>query len=139
MVFLLILAGSVAGIAAMVVANIYLKPFRPAEIVSLDDAAHRLDIDAVGFQPGEGILAVDGRSALVEERNGERLGLLVARGSDVVIRYLVPGMVRSARLDGQGGVRLSLKDFTFAPVDIPMGQTRLARQWADRLNDLQEG
>lgn len=137
MVLILVLLGSVLGISAMVAANYYLGLHTPAVIASLDDARRKLDIDAVGFNPGPGVLAEDGRSALVEEAGGQRIGLLSTQGDTVVIRYLDPGAVRAARMEEGGSITLSLNDFTFAPVRLGLGDAGEARMWADKLNALQ--
>ena len=137
MLELLIFLGSLAGITAMVLLNRQLGLYQPAEIASLEQAAERLDLDQIGFAAGEGVLADDHRAALVREADSDRVGLLIARGSDVVIRYLDQGSVRSARMGEGRDIHVALNDFTFAPVDIRLEDTATARLWADRLNSLQ--
>ncbi|WP_300556857.1 hypothetical protein [Maricaulis sp.] len=137
MALIWVLLGSIVGISAMVAANHYLGLHTPAVIASLDDAKRKLDIDAVGFQPGRGVLAEDGRSALVEEAGASRIGLLSTQGDTVVIRYLDPGSVRAARMEEGGAITLSLNDFTFAPIRLGLGDAGEARMWADKLNALQ--
>ncbi|ABI65924.1 MULTISPECIES: hypothetical protein [Maricaulis] len=132
-----LLAGSVLGVSVMVLINAWLGISRPARLVDLDDAARRLDADRVGFDAGEGVLAVDGAAALIAERSGDCLGLLVARGSDLVIRYLVPGSVRDAVVEEGSAVRLRLNDFVFAPARLRFSTADEASLWAGRLSDLQ--
>jgi len=132
-----LLVGSVLGVSAMVLVNAWLGISRPARLTDLDDAARRLDADRVGFEPGEGVLAVDGEGALIAERSGDCVGLLVARGSDLVIRYLVPGSVREATLEEGNSLRLRLNDFVFAPARLRFNTADEASLWADRLSDLQ--
>ncbi len=132
-----LLAGSVLGVSVMVLINAWLGISRPARLVDLDDAARRLDADRVGFDAGEGVLAVDGAAALIAERSGDCLGLLVARGSDLVIRYLVPGSVRDAVVEEGSAVRLRLNDFVFAPARLRFRTADEASLWAGRLSDLQ--
>ncbi len=135
MLIVWVLLGSVAGISAMVAVNAWLGLYAPAQLESLDDAIARLDADSVGFNAGEGVMAPDGKSALVTDAAGSRLALLVARGSDFVIRYLEPGQVLSVTADDTG-VLLKLHDFTFAPARLSFETAEQARQWADRLEAL---
>ncbi|MBO6847365.1 MAG: hypothetical protein QUV02_01465 [Maricaulis sp.] len=137
MLELLIFLGSLLGIAAMVLLNRQLGLSEVAEITSLDDAARRLDTDQIGFQAGQGLLSDDKRAALVEEKGSGRIGLLIASGSDVVIRYLDPGVVKAAKMGEGRDIHLALNDFTFAPIDIAISDTAMARHWADRLNTMQ--
>ena len=137
MLELLIFLGSLLGIAAMVLLNRQLGLSEAAEIASLDEAARRLDTDQIGFMAGPGLLADDRRAALVEEKGAGRIGLLVASGSDVVIRYLESGAVKAAKMGEGRDIHLALNDFTFAPVDIAISDTAAARHWADRLNSMQ--
>lgn len=138
MLILWIFIGSLLGIAGMVYLNYRLGLHTPAILLSLDDALARLDADQVGFRAGDtALLADDRKSALVEEAGTGRFGLLAARGDTMVIRYLEPGSVRSARMDDGRDIELRLNDFTFTPLRIEIADTQQARQWADRLNALQ--
>lgn len=139
MLELIFLAGSILGIAAMVFINSRLSIWKPARIEDLDDASARLDTDAVGFEAGQGVVDRDGKGALVEHADHSQIGLLTARGDTIVIRYLTPGSVRAAKLDGEGGMRIALDDFTFAPVTLNLEDTQTARFWADKLNAMQAG
>lgn len=133
----LLLAGSVLGITAMVVFNAWLRISPTAKLESLEDATRRLDVDSVGFEAGEGVLTADGQAALVQERSGACLALLVARGSDVVIRYLTPGTVRDVVAVGEDTLRLRLNDFVFAPARLQFDSAATASHWADALKSLQ--
>lgn len=138
MLLLWVALGSIAGIGLMVLLNQRLGLNTPAQIASLEDAIRHLDTDQVGFTPGDAVLlADDGRSAVVEEAGTGRLGLLAARGDGVVIRYLGPGSVKSAKMGEGRDIMLRLDDFTFAPLTIQLEDTHEARHWADRLNALQ--
>lgn len=137
MLIVWVLIGSVGGITAMVALNAWLGLYEPARLSDLGDAVARLDTDCVGYEAGEGgEVAPDGRSALIPSRDGSVIGLLVARGSDFVIRYLGAGSVRSAQADADGGLLLRLNDFAFAPARLNFGSSEEARAWADRLNAL---
>ena len=133
----IVLAGSVVGITAMVLLNMWLGLSEPARLRDLDDAVARLDTDSVGYEAGEGgLVTPDGLSALIPSRDGRTLGLLVARGSDFVIRYLGPGSVRAAEADADGSLQLRLNDFTFAPARLNFSSADQAQFWAERLNAL---
>jgi len=134
---LIVLIGSILGISAMVLVNVWLGLSEPARLRDLDDAVARLDTDSVGYEAGEGgLVTPDGLSALVPARDGTQIGLLVARGSDFVIRYLGPGSVRSAEAGEDGSLMLRLNDFAFAPARLNFGSADVARSWAGRLNGL---
>ncbi|WP_417477173.1 hypothetical protein [Maricaulis sp.] len=137
MMLVLLLAGSLTGVAAMVALNHWLGLAEPACLRDLDEAVERLDTDAVGFDAGEAVLAEDGTAALVEAADGSCIGLLAARGDQFVIRYLKPGLVQAARIGEGGQLTIRLEDFTFAPVVFPFGASPRIRHWADKLNALQ--
>lgn len=137
MLELLFLAGSALGIAAMVFVNTKLSIWKPARLHDLEDAKRRLDVDAVGFRAGNGVLSADRTGALVEDASSPRIGLLTSKGDNMVIRYLTPGTVKATRLDGAGSMRIALADFTFAPVTLTFDDNSEARFWADKLNALQ--
>ena len=132
-----LLVGSVLGVSAMVLINAWLGISRSACLTDLEDAARRLDADRVGFDAGDGVLAVDGEGALIAERSGDCLGLLIARGSDFVIRYLVPGSVRDAVIEDGTSVRLRLNDFVFVPAKLRFETADEAMIWANRLSAFQ--
>lgn len=133
----IVLAGSVAGITAMVVVNMWLGLSEPARLRDLEDAVARLDTDSVGYEAGEGgLVTPDGLGALIPSRDGRTIGLLVARGSDFVIRYLGPGSVRTADAGADGLLLLRLNDFAFAPARLNFGSADEAQSWAGRLNAL---
>ncbi|WP_417486063.1 hypothetical protein [Maricaulis sp.] len=134
---ILLIVGSILGVSAMVFVNARLGISQTAKLSGLDEAIERLDADRVGFEAGEGVLALDGEGALVAERSGLCLGLLVARGSDFVIRYLAPGSVRDAVVEAETTLRLRLHDFVFAPARLRFDSAETAATWADRLNALQ--
>lgn len=137
MMLVLLLLGSLAGVAAMVALNHWLGLSEPARLRDIDEAVERLDVDAVGFEAGESVLAEDGSAALVESADGRMIGLLAARGDQFVIRFLTPGQVRAARIGEGGSLTIRLADFTFAPVSFPFGDSPRIRHWADKLNALQ--
>lgn len=139
MLVIWVFLGSVVGIALMVLLNQRLGLNTPAQIYSVEEAVKRLDADQVGFVPGgASVLADDHRSAIIEEADTGRLGLLAARGDGVVIRYIEPGSVRAAKMSEGRDILLELNDFTFSPVQLSISDTSTARLWADRLNSLQD-
>jgi hypothetical protein len=137
MLELYILIGSLIGVSSMVAMTYFMKTWTPASLESLDDARHRLNIDAVGFEAGQAALSTDGKVALVEEQGGHRIGLLAARGDGIVIRYLQSGMIKGARMGEDAALRIGLRDFTFAPVIMKFGDNETSRLWADKLNAMQ--
>jgi hypothetical protein len=137
MLELYILIGSLIGVSSMVAMAYFMKTWTPARLESLDDARHRLNIDAVGFDAGRAVLSIDGKVALVEEQGGERIGLLAARGDGVVIRYLKSGMIKGARMGEDASLLIGLRDFTFAPVTMKFDDNESSRLWADKLNAMQ--
>jgi len=136
MTLVLFLLGSILGVAAMVAMNAGLKISKTSQIDTLEQAGDLLDIDSIGFETGPGVLSKDNKSALVEESGSERIALLSARGDGVVIRYLVPGLVKTARMDGSE-LDIKLNDFTYSPVTMSFADNETARLWADKLNKLQ--
>jgi len=138
MEILILLLGSIVGVSVMILFNAWLKISPRARLVSLDEAITRLDTDCVGFEAGEGVLAADGEAALVVSRTGKCLGLLVAKGSDFVIRYLTPGTVRDVVCESDDRLRLRLNDFVFEPAHIRFDNAETASRWADRLTALQD-
>lgn len=136
MIDLIFFVGSILGVSAMVYLNHRLKVWTPARIESLDEARQRLDVDSVGFHAGPGVVAPDGQAALVEDAGADRIGLLAARGDNVVIRYLDAGSVRAAKMVDDG-LNIVLRDFTFAPVRMRFDDSAEARVWADKLNSMQ--
>ncbi|MHA6289578.1 hypothetical protein [Maricaulis sp. CAU 1757] len=130
----LVLFGSALGIAVMVALNARLGLSRPARLAGLDEALRRLDDDAVGFEPGEAVIGKEGRAALVENGETGGLALLLAHGSDFVIRYIGPGQVRAVRRDAEGELEIRLKDFSLPRVRIDLGDADVAEAWAGRLD-----
>jgi hypothetical protein len=134
---LIFLVVSVVGIASMVVLCAYLKVWTPVRIENLTDAASFLDEDALGFKAGPGVLSPEGDAALLQEMGTERIALLLTRRDRYVARYLLPGTVTSARMDEDGGLKISLTDFTFNSITMKFDDNSSARLWADKLNALQ--
>ncbi|MFY0637239.1 hypothetical protein [Maricaulis maris] len=132
----LLLLGSILGVSAMVFVNASLGISPKARLADIDEAAARLDADRVGFEAADAVLAKDGQGALVVSRAGDCLGLLVARGSDFVIRYLTPGMIREVSAEGETGLRVRLNDFVFAPAHLEFETAETASAWKDRLSAL---
>jgi hypothetical protein len=138
MLIVWVLVGSVLGISAMVALNAWLGLSQPARLSGLDDAVQRLEADAAGFDAAEGTVAPDGRSALVMSAAGDIIAMLVARGSDFVIRYLDKGSVGAVEDAGDGTLTVRLNDFAFAPARLNLDTPQAARYWADKLDALQD-
>jgi hypothetical protein len=138
----IVFIGSLVGIALLVGLNWLLGRGeaglgKPARIADLETAREALDVDAVGFSAGQGVMSEDHRAALIEEAGGDRIAMIAARGDRLVIRYLAPGLVRDTRLDEDGALVLELNDFTYPRQRFVLGDVDSARDWADRLNELQ--
>lgn len=132
----LLLIGSILGVSAMVFFNARLGISTQARLADLDEAVARLDADRVGFEAADAVLAKDGQGALVASRDGDCLGLLVARGSDFVIRYLTPGTIRDVSAEGETGLKVRLNDFVFAPAHLEFETAEIASAWQDKLSAL---
>lgn len=131
LILILVLIASAVSITALVLLNRWLGGWTPARLDSLQAAAGHLADDIVGFEAGEGALAVDARAALVEERGGRRLGLVLARGDRCVTRALAPGELIAVTREG-ATLTLHLADFTLNRVVTTLQDETTAMRWADR-------
>lgn len=127
----LVLAISALSITGLVLLNRRLGGWTPARLDSLEAAGRCLADDVVGFVPGEGALGSDGAAALVEERGGDRLGLVIARGDRCVTRALRPGELIAVTREG-ATLTLHLADFTFARFATTLKDEETAARWAER-------
>lgn len=130
--YVLALIGAAIGIGLIVLLNIATGWTR-LRLDTEDRALGLLKRDVMGFKAGdERALTPDRRGFLCLEANGERIGLVLARGDNAVVRALRPGEVRSA--DAQGStLTLLLYDYTLPRAVLELGQDGQAQGWADRL------
>ena len=132
MLELAVFVGSILGIALLVALNAWLGLSRPAVIDSLDRVVEQVDIDSVGFEAGRGVVADDGRAALLEDCAADRIALVLARADRFVIRYLGPGALRSVDAS-DGALHIGLRDFSLPAVAIRIQDEAAAQDWRARL------
>jgi hypothetical protein len=101
-----------------------------ATIEDLDAARRQLSLDAPDEQAGDGVLADDRRSALLELSDG-RAAVVFVVGDRLVSRVLAPGFVRrvTTRVDG---LRIGLRDFGTPRVDVRLADESITARWAAR-------
>jgi hypothetical protein len=128
----LILAGSALAVAGLVVLNRLIGGWSPAVLGDLQAAGGRLAEDVVGFEPGEGACAADGRAALVLEAGGERLGLVLTRGDRTVTRVFRPGEVDAVSRDG-AALDFRFSDFTLPRARAIMADEAEAEAWRSKI------
>ena len=130
--YLLALIGSAFGIGLIVLLNVATGWTR-MRLDTEDKALGLLKRDVMGFKAGnEQALTPDRRGFLCLEASGERIGLVLARGDNAVVRALRPGEVRSADVQGST-LTLLLYDYTLPRAVLELGQYGQAQGWADRL------
>lgn len=130
--YLLALIGSAFGIGLIVLLNVATGWTR-LRLDTEDKALGLLKRDVMGFRAGdEQALTPDRRGFLCLEASGERIGLVLARGDNAVVRALRPGEVRSADVQGST-LTLLLYDYTLPRAVLELGQDGQAQGWADRL------
>ena len=125
-------AAVLISILALAALNRLLGGWTPAALEDLDAAGVRLAEDVVDFDPGEGVLAADGRAALVLDSEGARCGLVLAKGGRTVTRVLGSGGLVAAEREG-AALRLRLDDFTLPRAQVIMGDETEAQAWLERL------
>jgi hypothetical protein len=128
----LILAGAALAVAGLVVLNRLIGGWSPASLDDPEAAGARLAEDVVGFEPGEGACAADGRAAVVLEADGQRLGLVLARGGRTVTRVFRPGEVDAVSREG-AALDLRLADFTLPRARVIMADEAEAEAWRSRI------
>ena len=130
--YLLALIGSAFGIGLIVLLNVATGWTR-MRLDTEDKALGLLKRDVMGFKAGdEQALTPDRRGFLCVEANGERIGLVLARGDNAVVRALRRGEVRSVEAQGST-LTLLLYDYTLPRAVLDLGRDGQAQGWADRL------
>ena len=130
--YLLALIGSAFGIGLIVLLSIATGWTR-LRLDTEDKALGLLKRDVMGFKAGdEQALTPDRRGFLCVEANGERIGLVLARGDNAVVRALRRGEVRSVEAQGST-LTLLLYDYTLPRAVLDLGRDGQAQGWADRL------
>lgn len=131
LILIVVLLVSAVSITGLVLLNRRLGGWTPARLDGVDAAARRLGDDVIGFEPGEGVLAADAGAALIEERGGKRLGLVLARGDRCVTRALRPEEIIAITREG-ATLTLHLADFTLPRIVTTLEDEPTAARWADR-------
>jgi hypothetical protein len=127
---LLYLAGSLAGVAALVGFCVLLFGRETARI-DAKAAEDVLRADIPGFRAGAVALAADAQAALVEDAHDGAAYLVIARGRGLVTRKLSRGFLRNAKRDG-AALNLRLYDFTFPKARLVFAQEAAALEWESR-------
>jgi hypothetical protein len=128
----LVLAGAALAVAGLIGLNRLIGGWSPAALGDLEAAGTRLAEDVVGFEPGEGACAADGQAALVLEKGGERLGLVLARGDRTVTRVFRPGEVGAVAREGAALV-FRFSDFTLPRARVIMADDAEAEAWRSKI------
>jgi len=127
-------AGSLAGIALIVALNLALFGRAHLRIASLPDVAARLAAEVPGFRAGDGIVASDGATALIEDGASGAIYLIEALGDRLVIRKLGRGSLRALN-DNGSGLSLGLVDFAFTKASIALPDESARHIWEARLKE----
>ena len=132
MTYALALVGASFGIGLIVLLNIAMGWTRLR--LNTEEMAQRyLKRDVMGFQTGDvQALTPDRRGYICLEAKGERIGLVLARGDNAVVRALSVGDVRAIEVQGSTLV-LMLYDYTLPRAMLDLGREGQAQDWADRL------
>ena len=132
MTYLLALVGAAFGIGLIVLLNVAMGWTR-LRLDTEDRAQRFLKRDVMGFQTGGAqALTPDRRGYICLEPDGERIGLVLARGDNAVVRALRPGDLRS--VDAQGSVLiLIIYDYTLPRAVLDLGRDGQAERWAEQL------
>lgn len=133
--FLLVLAavGSIGGVALLIGLNALVGSSKAAPLQSLDDAKAKLSADFIAFRAGQGVVAPDGRGALIEEAGGPRVALVTTLGDRYVIRVLKPGEPADVEVEDTGKLKIKLADFTAPALSVNLGDAAVARTWAAKI------
>ncbi len=127
---LLYLAGSLAGVAALVGFCVLLFG-RDTARIDARAAEALLRTDVPGFRAGAVSLSADAQAALVEDAHDGSAYLVMARGRGLVMRKLSRGFLRAAKRDG-AILDLRLTDFTFPKARLVFAQEAAALEWETR-------
>ena len=132
MTYVLALVGAGFGVGLIVLLNVAMGWTR-LRLDTEDKAQRFLKRDVMGFQIGaEQALTPDRRGYICLEADGARIGLVLARGDNAVVRALRSGDVRSVDVQGPALI-LMLHDYTLPRAVLELGRDGRAQDWADRL------
>ncbi len=128
----LLLIGSLTAIALLVGLNLALGGWSTPTLSALEDADALIAADGPAFERAAGVLAEDGRAALLAENCAQRFALVAARGDKWVTRQFARADIVGVTLDARGRLVLRLADFTFPSVRIVLSPQDAA-EWRERL------
>ncbi|WP_440957949.1 hypothetical protein ACFELO_11745 [Oceanicaulis sp. LC35] len=132
MTYALALVGATFGIGLIVLLNIAMGWTR-LRLNSEETAKRFLKRDVMGFVVGgEQALTPDRRGYLCLEANGARVGLVLARGDNAVVRALRAGEIRSVDVQGST-LTITMYDYTLPRAVLDLGREGQTQDWADRL------
>jgi hypothetical protein len=134
---ILVLGASALAIGLLVVLNLLLGGWTPAQLRGEEDVMRALDDGVFGFRAAPGVgLAADGRGALALEQDGDRLGLVTGVGDRLTVRALRPGEISAVERDGSR-LTLVLNDYTLSRVDLRFADMSEAQRWESTAAALQ--
>ena len=128
---------SIIGVAGLIMLAHLLGGSRGGSIATESDAKAIFAKHVTDFEVGDAVLSETGRSALISEKNGGRLGVVLVVGDEFAVRTLAAGDVsdvdlnRSRRKD-QFDLTLHLKDVTCPKVALRMRDDIDDNYWWDR-------
>jgi formate-dependent phosphoribosylglycinamide formyltransferase (GAR transformylase) len=128
---LIYLAGSLAGVAALVGLCAWLFGISPRRL-DTDGVVALIRAERPDFRIGRIVVAADGLAALVEGAGGKAPLIVVARGDGLVARTLDRPFLRRA-VPAENTLNLRFSDFTFPSARIAFADPAEARDWAARL------
>jgi len=128
---LLYLAGSLAGVLALVGLNVLLLG-RAHMRLSPETAVARLKQDMPGFAPGAAAVSADGQAALIENARDGAPWLVEVKGDGLVTRNLKRDGLRGTARDG-ARLALALADFTLPRVRLELADAAAAQAWQAKL------
>jgi len=132
MTSLIIILVSAIAITTLIGLNAWLGGWIPSRIESLQAAAERIRQDYPGFNSGDGILANDGRAALLEDQGRDRIGMVLTQGDIFVSRIVRPDNIN--RIDSvDGKLDIHFHDFTLPRAVIDLADIAVADHWKRRL------
>ena len=130
--YVLALIGAAFGIGLIVLLNIAMGWTR-LRLNTEQQAQSFLRRDIMGFQAGdEQALTADRCGYICLEADQARVGLVLARGDNAVVRALRAGELRSVEAHG-ATLTLTPDDYTLPRVGLELGRDGVGQSSADRL------
>lgn len=124
--------GSVVAVALMVLLNWLIGGWQTLRLDDPQMAVKRFLEDYWDADIAETRLSDDGKAALLELRDDDRIGLVVAMGDKLVTRQLGQSDVRRVEMRKKGEayeLSVQLQEFSFAPLLLTFSREAEARRW----------